>query len=142
LILEAIAETRGHGYSAEAICEHVRQKLGFQLVAAVRRDDGTIPLIHLASDWEKRFEECEVKSERGVADVALPQQDFEKLAKAITAEFAKASTKGMFPALITQSRRRRFLKSMMAARGMSNPVLAFEEIGLDARPSLVGTIST
>ena len=39
LILEAIAETRGHAPTPEAICEHVRRRLSFQLVAHVRRDD-------------------------------------------------------------------------------------------------------
>ncbi|HBM61694.1 MAG TPA: flagellar biosynthesis protein FlhA, partial [Citreicella sp.] len=47
LILEAVAEVRGHHSTPEAICEHVRQRLGFQLVAAMRREDGTIPLIQL-----------------------------------------------------------------------------------------------
>jgi flagellar biosynthesis protein FlhA len=29
----------------------------------------------------------------------------------------------------------------MMARGIVNPVLSFEEIGLEARPSLVGVVS-
>jgi flagellar biosynthesis protein FlhA len=37
LILETIAEMRGQQNQAEAICEHVRQRLGFQLVAGMRR---------------------------------------------------------------------------------------------------------
>lgn len=141
LILEAIAETRGQGLSAEAICEHVRQRLGFQLVAAMRREDGTIPLVHLASDWERRFEECEVTNDRGAPDVALPPKEFETLSKKIAEELAKASQKGLFPALITPARRRRFLRSLLTAKGITNPVMAFEEIGLDAKPALVGTIA-
>ncbi|MBC7479574.1 MAG: flagellar biosynthesis protein FlhA, partial [Pseudorhodobacter sp.] len=54
LILEAAAEARGAG-TAEAICEHVRQRLGFQLVAELKRADGTIPLIQLSPEWEKTF---------------------------------------------------------------------------------------
>ena len=141
LILEAIAEMRGQGYSAETICEHVRQRLGFQLVAAMRREDGTIPLVHLASDWERRFEECEVSNDRGAPDVALPPQDFEDLAKRIAEELNRAGQKGVFPALVTPGRRRRFLRSLLSAKGISNPVMAFEEIGLDAKPALVGTVA-
>ena len=140
LILEAIAETRGQGHSADAICEHVRQRLGFQLVAAMRRDDGTIPLVHLASDWEKRFSECEVANDRGAPDVALPPKDFETLSKRIADELAKASGKGIYPALVAPGRRRRFLRSVLSAKGINNPVMAFEEIGLEAKPALVGTI--
>lgn len=106
LILEAVAEMRGQGHAAETICEHVRQRLGFQLVAALRRDDGTIPLVHLAAEWEKRFVDCEIKSERGAPDVALSPSDFETLAKRIAEELARTSKKGIFPALVTPGRRR------------------------------------
>ena len=141
LILEAISETRGQGHTAESICEHVRQRLGFQLVAAMRREDGTIPLVHLASDWENRFSECEIANDRGAPDVALPPKDFETLSKRIAEELARASNKGIFPALVAPGRRRRFLRSILKSKGISNPVMAFEEIGLDAKPALVGTIT-
>ncbi|MCR9109166.1 flagellar biosynthesis protein FlhA [Marivita sp. XM-24bin2] len=141
LILEAISETRGQGHSADVICEHVRQRLGFQLVASMRREDGTIPLVHLSSDWEKRFSEFEVATERGMPDVALPPKDFEALAKNIAEELARVGKKGVFPVLVTPGRRRRFLRSILSAKGIANPVMAFEEIGLDAKPALVGTIS-
>ncbi|SHH64316.1 flagellar biosynthesis protein FlhA [Marivita hallyeonensis] len=141
LILEAIAEARGHGFTSEALCEHVRQRLGFQLVASLRREDGTIPLVQLASDWEKRFADCEIANERGAPDVALPPKDFEQLTSKISEEFSRTSQKGIFPALITQGRRRRFLRSVLTAKGITNPVLAFEEIGIDAKPALVGTIA-
>ena len=55
LILEAIAEGRVRHGQPEAICEFVRQKLGFQLVAGLRRADGTLPLVQLAPDWEDTF---------------------------------------------------------------------------------------
>ena len=141
LILEALAEARGQNHTAEALCEHVRRKLGFQLVASMRREDGTIPLVHLASEWETRFEECEVATDRGAPDIALPPEDFEKLSKGIAAEMSRVGDQGVYPALITQARRRRFLRSILSARGLSNPVMAFEEIGSDAKPALVGKIA-
>ena len=55
LILEATAEARGYNAQPEAICEHVRQRLGFQLVAEMRREDGTLPLVQLAPEWEETF---------------------------------------------------------------------------------------
>ena len=51
LILEAIAEARGLG-QPEMICEQVRRRLGFQLVAEFRREDGTLPMLQLAPEWE------------------------------------------------------------------------------------------
>lgn len=141
LILEAVAEARLGHTRAEAVCEEVRQRLGFQLVAALRREDGTLPLVQLASDWEETFAAYQLEGERGGLDVALPPEAFNRLADGLAAEMTAASERGLSPALVTSTRRRRFLRTVMAAKGVSNPVLSFEEIGLEARPVLVGTVA-
>ncbi|WP_092426185.1 flagellar biosynthesis protein FlhA [Alloyangia pacifica] len=140
LILEAVAEMRGQQTAPEAICEHVRQRLGFQLVAGMRREDGTIPLIQLAAEWEETFASHQVDGGRGVLDVALPPETFEALTRGIAEEVGNAGARGIYPALVTSSRRRRFLRTIMAAKGLATPVLSFEEIGLEARPALVGLV--
>jgi flagellar biosynthesis protein FlhA len=140
LILEAIAELRGTA-GPEAICEHVRRRLGFQLVAGVRRDDGTLPLVQLAPEWEDIFGAHQTEGDRGITDVALPPEMFNRLASGVAEKVARAADKGIFPAVITAARRRRFLKAVLAAKGVSAPVLSFDEIGLDARPSIVGLVS-
>ncbi|WP_417718780.1 flagellar biosynthesis protein FlhA [Salipiger sp.] len=141
LILEAVAEMRGQSTSPETICEHVRQRLGFQLVAAMRRDDGTIPLIQLAPEWEETFNTYQIEGSRGALDVALPPASFESLTTGLAQEIGQAGNRGIFPALVTSSRRRRFLRTVMSAKGMNNPVLSFEEIGIEARPALVGVVA-
>ncbi len=141
LILEAVAEMRGKQTAPEAICEHVRQRLGFQLVAGMRREDGTIPLIQLAAEWEETFASHQVDGGRGVLDVALPPEIFEALTRGIAEEVGNAGARGIYPALVTSSRRRRFLRTIMAAKGLATPVLSFEEIGLEARPALVGLVA-
>lgn len=141
LILEAIAETRGQQARPEAICEHVRQRLGFQLVAGMRRKDGTIPLIQLAPEWEEVFSHYQIEGDRGGIDIALPPDQFENLTTGVSKEMGDAGAKGLFPALVTSGRRRRFLRTILAAKGISNPVLSFEEIGIEARPSLVGVVA-
>ncbi len=140
LILEAIAEVRNALPSPEAICEHVRQRLGFQLVAEMRRDDGTIPLLQLAPEWEQTFTNHQIEGERGAQDVALPPDLFNRLANAVAEKLARTGENGIYPALVTSTRRRRFLRTVLSAKGLSAPVLSFEEIGLDARPSLVGMV--
>jgi len=141
LILEAVAEGR-HSYpSAEGICEHVRHRLGFQLVAEHRRSDGTIPLLQLAPEWEERFAEYQIEGENGGKDVALPPADFNKLANSVSERLAKANENGVFPAVVTSTRRRRFLHRVLSAKGISAPVLSFEEIGAEARPSMVGLVA-
>ncbi len=138
LIVEAISEAR-HLQSPEQICEHVRQRLGFQLVADLRREDGTIPLIQLAPDWEERFGKYTIGGEAG-SDVALPPDLFNKLAANIAEKLAGAAQAGTFPALVSSGRRRRFLRTVINAKGLNAPVLSYEEIGLEARPAMVGQV--
>ena len=140
LILEAVAEGRTLSGTAEGITEHVRQRLGFQLIAEMRRPDGTIPLIQLASDWEEIFATYQIATDRGAPDVALPPNEFNRLASAVADKIARAAEAGTYPAVVTSMRRRRFLRTVLSAKGIPNPVLSFEEIGIDARPSLVGVV--
>lgn len=139
LILEAVAEARSLG-APEAVCEHVRQRLGFQLVAELKRDDGTIPLIQLAPDWEKTFAAYQIDGDRGLRDVALPPEQFSRLANALADKLNRAAENGTYPALVTSTLRRRFLRTVMGAKGLSAPVLSYEEIGMEARPAMVGVV--
>jgi flagellar biosynthesis protein FlhA len=140
LILEAVAEARSFHARPEAICEYVRQRLGFQLVAAMRREDGTLPLIQLAPEWEETFNNYQVEADRGL-DIALPPELFNQLADNLAERITAVSRDGIQAAVVTNTRRRRFLRTVMKAKGMNQPVLSFEEIGLDARPSLVGVVA-
>ena len=139
LILESVAEARGLGMP-EAICEHVRQRLGFQLVAELKRDDGTIPLIQLAPEWEKTFATYQMDSEKGLRDVALPPEQFTRLANGIAERLNRAAESGTYPALVTSTLRRRFLRTVLGAKGLTTPVLSYEEIGLDARPAMIAVV--
>lgn len=139
LIVEAIAEVRAL-QSPEAICEHVRQRLGFQLVAELKREDGTLPLLQLAPEWEETFAAHQLPGDRGAGDVALPPDKFNRLATNVAERIARAGEAGIFPALVTSTRRRRFLRTVLGAKGLTTPVLSFEEIGLDARPAMVGVV--
>ncbi|WP_432450524.1 flagellar biosynthesis protein FlhA [Aliiroseovarius marinus] len=139
LILESVAEGRAIYGSVEGLCEHVRQRLGFQLVSELKRDDGTVPLVQLAPEWESRFQRHQIDGDRP-GDVALPPDQFNALANSVADKIARAGENGVYPAIVTSSRRRRFLKTVLSAKGIANPVLSFEEIGTEARPSLVGMV--
>lgn len=141
LILEAISEARQVTNTVDAITEHVRQRLGFQLVAEIRREDGSVPLIQLSPEWEDLFKTYEIRAERGQGgDVALPPDDFNRLADGIADKLGEAATAGTYPALVTSMKRRRFLRTVLSAKGILNPVMSFEELGVDARPALVGLV--
>lgn len=141
LILEAIAEVRGALHGPESVCEHVRQRLGFQLVAPLKRGDGTLPLIQLAPDWEDIFTTYQLTGDHGAADVALPPEDFARLTDRVAEKLGILAQNGESPALVTSAHRRRFLRTVLTAKGLVTPVLSYEEIGLEARPALLGTIT-
>jgi len=99
-----------------------------------------LPLIQLAPEWEERFQTYQIDGERGHQDVALPPEEFNRLANSVSDRLAKAGDSGVYPAVVTSMRRRRFLRTVLSAKGIQNPVLSFEEIGTEARPSLVGMV--
>ncbi len=141
LILETIAEARLFTTQPEAICEQVRQRLGFQLVADLKREDGSIPLVQLAPEWEDTFAAYQIDGAPGGLDIALPPDLFNRLADGVAQRMTQSAEQGINPALVTSTRRRRFLRTILRARGIPNPVLSFEEIGMEARPSLVGVVA-
>ncbi|QIE56988.1 flagellar biosynthesis protein FlhA [Pikeienuella piscinae] len=138
LILEAIQEAKQAGATPDAIVEHVRRRLGFQLVAGLTEEDGALPIIQLRPEWEELFTRHQTEVEGGIADVALPPSEFNRLAGSIAEKVAEAGREGRVPVIATSSTRRRFLRTVLEAKGVRNAVLSFDEIGVNARPALIG----
>jgi flagellar biosynthesis protein FlhA len=138
LVFEAIGEVYSPQVSPEAICEHVRHRLGFQLISEVKEADGALPLIQLNPSWEEMFQKYQLPDGAGVVDVALPPAEFNKLANSIAEKIAHAGGQGRYPAVVTSTKRRRFLHTVLSAKGIRNPVFSFEEIGTSARPAVLG----
>lgn len=141
VILEAIGEARKFTNQPEGISEHVRQRLGFQIVSGLKRPDGTIPLIQLAPEWEEIFATYQVDTDQNAVDVALPPEVFAKLTGSMADQIEQSSENGFSASIVTSSRRRRFLRRIIRAKGFQTPILSFEELGLEARPMLVGTVA-
>jgi flagellar biosynthesis protein FlhA len=138
VILEAIAEGRTALTSPEQIAEYVRQRIGFQFVAKLRNEEGRLPLIQISPDWEKVFKEHETEREGGVVDVALSPADFNKLAAAVKEKVSQAVAKGAYPAIVTTAKRRRFLSSVLGAKGVRNTVISYDEIDPSEKPAILG----
>ena len=98
--------------------------------------------MQLAPEWEETFSTYQVPGDRGQSDVALPPDKFNRLAANVADRVARAGENGTYPALVTSTRRRRFLHTVLEAKGIMTPVLSFEEIGIDARPAMVGVVPT
>jgi len=138
LILEATAEARSANLPPEEVVEHIRRRIAFHIVARACDRDGRLPLIQLAPAWEALFAEHE-RGESGGADIALPPEEFNRLAGAVGKALSQASEQGGQPVIATSAKRRRFLRQVLDAKGIHNPVLSFDEIGTHAELALVGT---
>ena len=138
VILEAISEGRSGLSSPEQIAEYVRQRIGFQFISKLRDEEGYLPLIQLSPEWEELFSTHEVEHNNGVNDIALPPADFNSLATRIREKIANAVAGGAYPAIVTSAKRRRFLTTVLSAKGIRNSVIAYEEIDPSEHPSIVG----
>jgi flagellar biosynthesis protein FlhA len=138
VIIETVAKLRPLHASPEATYEFVRQALGFQLKANLKRKDGTIPLIQLAPEWEQTFSTYQLETEQGIANIALPPDLFSKLVASVGDQVSEQTERGVTPAIVTSTQRRRFLRTVISTRGIAAPVLSFEEIGTEAVPAIVG----
>ncbi|MEO0819211.1 MAG: flagellar biosynthesis protein FlhA [Pseudomonadota bacterium] len=138
LILEAVADARSAGFALEQSVEHVRQRIAFAITGRMLDPEGRLPLVQLDPGWERLFAEHETHGPEG-SDIALPPSEFNRLAAAVQAALAAPTRRGVQPAIATTGRRRRFVREILAAKSIKNPVLSFEEIGTQTPLSLLGT---
>ncbi len=138
-LLEALAEAQAVTQHLEPIVEHVRQKLGRQITQPLVGEDGVLPLIQLAPEWEDVFRAHELPpGEDQPQEIALPPSEINRLADAVSAQIGEAAGQGRYPAVVAPARRRRLVRTLLAAKGVKAPVLSFEEIGTRVRPAIIG----
>lgn len=140
LIIEAIAEVKASSPGLPRIVELVRQRLAFQIVDRLQDDQGRLPLVQLSTDWEQKFTQYEVNSENGSSDIALPPEMFGELTNEVQSKLNEAAKKGVIASVATSSRRRRFLQTVLASKGIRNSVLAYEEITAKTKPYIIGVV--
>ncbi|WP_430405140.1 flagellar biosynthesis protein FlhA [Hyphomonas sp.] len=140
LIIETIAEVKASTPGLPRIVELVRQRLAFQIVDRLQDDQGRLPLVQLSSAWEQKFLQYEVNNENGSCDVALPPEMFGELTSEVQSKLNDAAKKGILASVATSSRRRRFLQTVLASKGIRNSVLAYEEITAKTKPYIIGVV--
>lgn len=140
VILESIAEGRSIHSSAEALCEHTRQRLGAQVFCEIERDDGSLPLLKLSPEWEELMGKYALP-DASPSEISLPPEDYTRLAEGITTKLTHLNDTGVFPAVVTSAKRRRYLHLLLASRGIKTSILSYEEIAHDSRPAIVGVVA-
>lgn len=140
LIVETIGEVKAQAPNATRMVELVRQRLGFQIVDRLQDTQGRLPLLQISPNWEEKFTAHEVTREDGNSDIALPPEMFGDLTNSVQTKLNEFAQKGVVAAIATSSRRRRFLQTVLASKGIRNSVLAYEEIGSKSKPYIVGVV--
>lgn len=138
VILETIAEARGSMTAPDQIADFVRRRLSYQFVTKLRDGQGRLPLVQIGPDWETQFSNHEIADGSGRTDIALPPEEFNRLANSVKSQLDQSATQGHFAAVATSAKRRRFLKTVLSAKGIRNPVISYEEITANERPAIVG----
>ena len=140
LIIETIAEAKTSNPGLPRMVELVRQRLAFQIVDRLQDDQGRLPLVQLSTAWEQKFTQYEVAGENGSSDIALPPEMFGELTNEVQTKLNEAAKKGVMASVATSSRRRRFLQTVLASKGIRNSVLAYEEISAKTKPYIIGVV--
>lgn len=135
LIVEAIYESRSQ--DPEFAAEFVRRRLRGQITEQLCDPEGRLDVIQLQPAWEAEFLRAETEAGRnnGALTPPLMQRMTEKLR--LTAGLLPPEGQ---PALVVPDHRRRMVRAMVHAAGLSWPVLGVEEIDPQARVRLVGTV--
>jgi len=116
----------------------VRNRISYQFVSKLRDEHGRLPLVQIGQGWEAQFQDNEQVDESGRRDIALPPDEFNRLAKSVKEQLDKSARQGVYAAIATTSKRRRFIRSVLNAKGVRNPVVSYEEIGTSERPAVMG----
>lgn len=138
VILETIAEAKSAGASVEQMADFVRMRISYQFVGKLRDGQGRVPIVQIGPKWEETFGKYEITDNVGGKDIALPPATFNDLANAIKEKLDHSSAQGHYAAIATSQKRRRFIKTVMKAKNIRNPVIAYEEIITNERPAIVG----
>ncbi len=138
-ILEAIAEAAGFTRNVASIVEHVRARLGAQIIADIAGPDGAVRLVRLTPDWEQKF--AESIQHRGEDKLfAMPPsqvQDFITTAGEILSQNVEGPH---WPAILCSGEARPFVRALLERAAPAVAVISHQELPPTANLRHVGQI--
>ena len=139
-VLEGISEACGHTRNVTQITEHVRARLARQISDMYTNDNGFIPLLTLAPEWEQTFAE----SLQGSGDdrqLAIPPSKLQQFVTAVRAAYDRQAQAGETPILLTSPSARPYVRSIVERFRPNAAVISQSEISPRARIKTVGRIT-
>jgi len=127
LVLEAMHEAAGFTRNVRMITEHVRARLAMQICKALTSPDGFIPVMPLSPEWEREINEAIIADGDQRSFVLAPSrtQDFIQAARA---KLAAAASRGAWPAILTSTEARPFIRALVERINPTIPIISHAEI--------------
>jgi flagellar biosynthesis protein FlhA len=138
-ILEGIGEAAPHTTSVTLLVEQVRGRLARQLSFAYRGEDGALPIITLAPEWEAAFSDSLV-GQGDDKQLALAPSRLQDFVRGVRETFERAALAGDSPVLLTSPGIRPYVRSIIERFRGQTPVMSQNEVHPRARLKTVGVI--
>ena len=138
-ILEGIAEAAPHTTSIINLVEQVRGRLARQICWANRGDDGALPIIALAPEWESVFAESLI-GQGDDKQLALAPSKLQEFIRGVRESFERAALNGETPVLLTGPGIRPYVRSIIERFRGQTVVMSQNEIHPRARLKTVGMV--
>jgi flagellar biosynthesis protein FlhA len=139
-ILEGISEACGHTRNVTQITEHVRARLARQISNMYTNDQGYIPLLTLAPEWEQAFAES-LAGPGEDRQLAMPPSKLQQFITAARAAYERQAQAGETPILLTSPSVRPYVRSIVERFRPSSAVVSQSEIFAKARIKTVGRVA-
>jgi flagellar biosynthesis protein FlhA len=139
-ILEGVSEACGHTRNVTQITEHVRARLSRQISDMYVSDNGFIPLLTLAPEWEQAFAE----SLAGPAEdrqLAMSPSTLQQFVNAVRTAYDRHAQAGESPILLTSPSIRPYVRTIVERFRPSSAVISQCEISPKARIKTIGRVA-
>lgn len=138
-IVEAVSEVAAHNMHITNVIEHVRARLAMQICNQYQSDSGYIPLMVLSGRWEQIFLESLIGKEDD-KHLSLAPSELEEFVRSINQEYDKIVVKGETPVLLTSSKLRPYVRSIVERFKNSLSVISQNEIHPKAKIKTLGQV--
>ena len=127
LLLEAIHEAAGFTRNVRMMTEHVRAHLSLQICKSLTADDGFVPVMIVSPQWDRELNEAIIADGDQRSFVLAPSRTQEFI-QTVRNKFAAASSRGSWPAILTSTDARPFVRAMVERINPTIPVISHAEI--------------
>ena len=139
VILEAIHEAAGFTRNPSLIAEHVRARLSLQICRALQGEDGLIAVLPLSPQWERELSEA-VIADGDARSFVLPPSRAQDFVQAVRTRLGAAAARGSWPAILTGTDIRPFVRAMIERINPGIAVISHAEVHARGRLRTVDQI--